>query len=1379
MTFINQIQHDISRDDYLLRLDACMHKMLETKNEALCGILVSGYTGSGKTFLIENYIKNFEGLYPVLVSRHNLQHEGIPYFGFKYGFSDFINKIHKQFSPTGFQDFSSKLKGRLGESFPMLLEYIPELSLLAGNDPEFLHKAVPKIENQLYPLFKTLFEFLADYYNKPVIFFTDDLQWIDVSGVNLLKYLILNLSPNKLIWIGASRAPQENINAVRQLNEALGFAQRTIENIFLSGLSEKQVSNFMETALRSSCHEAFVKVCFDLSEGNPSHLQVLLESLKGSDHIWQKNGQWFCDEVAVKAKFKGRNTKIILRERLKSLSPPTREMLSIMACMGLFSRRTIKDWLIEDHYPIDDLVAEATVAGLLEQGENNIRFSEMHLGEMIYSDLPVESRQDLHYKIAKLLYARGMEELNATKVILMTTHFDQALELVKFHNESLMVAELNYKAGNYAKQDNALDQARYFFKMSADLIKDYPRNQAFDLGRLVYMERAKVEYHLGEYDLAEIHLDYLLDRLTDPVKRAKAFELKITINNHLGRYRKAVYILKEALLELGLELPLEENRLLKEIDDLKKTIALSEEKPAQASDLLDLNKEKTMLKLLNVGGMSLHHTSDVLMTWAALQIINRSGRREAMGVRAIGYVSYGRMLIIGGEIEKGVELGKKGLTLNDLLEDIDLRCRVYGVYAFYIQPWMKSFADSMRLLDKGIEAGRKSGDLIGLYILKTHQFNLHFISGLPLRELLKWDFQESYSSVELTYYITHYQKSLIRFLVGENAVFSIPSQQGQWQAARLTIQEEKFYRNYVWGRYYFLFGHYALAEGAAREANRNRKLQEGSPLVPSNLILWFLSITQNWDNFSHESLPELEARAKEILDKVTLWHTYAPQNYTAPWWLMQAEWLRIQGDVAKATQSYEKALEACGTNIYYTAVAHELLAKHLLSLPDERKRARTHLLEAIKYFERWGAVTKSKQLVRQYQAFLMDLYPQWQEIDIETIQHELSGDMEVASLVKKLLVMLLRISGSTRVVIELIEEGGNLSSYGELSLLHKQRHEKENKLNESVPASMILMAHRMQQPLVVNDLIKEKGTENLKAIQGRGVQSFLIVPLTVNGHVSMVVYLESIFAQDWYIKERIKWIRIAANQGAVIIENASIHERSVKLNKELRKEMAEKERLASLIEAQKDAHLKDLVQTQDKERKRIAADLHDSLGSLLSSIKLRFDGLQEDFGKGVSNRMQRYNDTLGLLDEAIQELRRIAHNMSPVALRRFGLKAALQSFVEQINASEKMDADLQVLGLDERLPEEIEIAAYRVCQELVQNVIKHAKTSTMRIQIIAHADSLNIIVEDNGIGMNRNMIAPGFGFSTIESKMNLFKGTFTIESQPGKGTMAVADFPLS
>jgi signal transduction histidine kinase len=170
--------------------------------------------------------------------------------------------------------------------------------------------------------------------------------------------------------------------------------------------------------------------------------------------------------------------------------------------------------------------------------------------------------------------------------------------------------------------------------------------------------------------------------------------------------------------------------------------------------------------------------------------------------------------------------------------------------------------------------------------------------------------------------------------------------------------------------------------------------------------------------------------------------------------------------------------------------------------------------------------------------------------------------------------------------------------------------------------------------------------------------------------------------------------------------------------------------------------------------------------------------LQHDFVVKVPEKSTRYSDTLNLLDEAIAELRQVSHRMVPVSLSRFGLKSALQTFVEQINASEQLDIDLQILGYEQKLSEELEVAVYRICQELVQNVIKHARATFIRIQVIQHADSLNVIVEDNGIGVKPETISHGFGFRTIQSKVDLYNGTFAIESQAGKGTMIIIDLPL-
>lgn len=1371
-----QLQHlDVRRVAATHQLDALVGQMKGNGNASLSGILVSGYRGTGKTWLVENYLQSVEATHPVLIARHYSQHQNIPYFGFKYCISDYLGKIYNQSNKAELREFSGKLTEYLGESIFLLIDYIPELSLILGEEVPNTKSSKLTIENQLYPLFRRIFEFLSDYHRCPVYFFTDDLQWIDASGINLLKYLLLSLSSQQLVWIGACRTPQNKISLLGQLLEELRLKEIRIENIVLKGLSREEVGQFAEMTLGSKCRQELADTCHKLTMGNPSHLLALLESLKNSDLIWREGDMFQCDTDRVIAQYEGQKAQTMLLEQVNKLSERAYTILCITACMGRFDRQLILDWLKGDAIKMKALIEEAVDAGLLKVYDNEVRFSEMHIGEMIYDQLSEGRKADLHYKIARLYYSQDVERLNSTDIIMMATSFNQSLERVKSDGRLQLVAELNYRAGKILQQDKAYDQARYFFKMSAEMLKECRWEDVSEQVWLVYMDRARTEYNLGDYDLAEIHLDYLLERINEPLKRTKMFELKVTINNHLARYQKVVLILRESLGELGLALPLEEQHLHKEVERLKLILGQQEDEPPVnfGENQPDPDYSEAILRLLYVGGMSLHHTSDVLMTWAALQIILRANRDKPSVVKAIGYVSYGRMLIISGDIEKGYEFGAKGLAINRSLGDITLRCRVFGVYAFYIQPWMKDFSESYALLEEAAEAGRKAGDLIGVYILKTHRLNLHFIAGLPLKGLSHWDFDESYPGMELTYYITHYQKSLIRFLTGESPVFSIPRQNPSSLAGQLTIKEEKFYRNYVWARYYFLFGHYELASKAAEEANDNRKLQEASPLAPANLMLWYLAVTQDWYGYPKEDREGLRARLVDILGSFESWKNYAPSNYRPLWLLLKAEWFKVEGEGEEALKYFQMAFEASGTNIYHRAITSELWAKFLLTRNIRDAHARTLLQTSIDSFDEWDATAKSKQLKQQFAVILSGAENSPQPVDIETIQYELSGDMEVRSLVKKLLVLLLRISGSTRVVVELVEDTRERIWYDELSLL---RQPGEKPL--LVPNSMMLMALKSQNVVVVNELKTERALRDIDDLQAQGVQSFLILPVTISGHVAMAIYLENSCARNWYGPECVKSVKITANQGAVMIENARIHEHSVKLNEELRNEMMEKERLSSLIEAQRDAHLKALIQAQYNERRRMARDLHDGLGSLLSSVRLRFNGLQPEVFQEMPEKAQRYNDSLQLLDEAIHELRQLSHNMVPVSLSRFGLASALETFVTQIKESGQLDVDLQILGLDARLSEEMEVHVYRICQELAQNVIKHARATKLRIQIILHNDALNISVEDNGIGMVKDRVSRGFGFSTIQSNVDLFKGNLGIESQPGKGCLILIDLPI-
>jgi signal transduction histidine kinase len=195
------------------------------------------------------------------------------------------------------------------------------------------------------------------------------------------------------------------------------------------------------------------------------------------------------------------------------------------------------------------------------------------------------------------------------------------------------------------------------------------------------------------------------------------------------------------------------------------------------------------------------------------------------------------------------------------------------------------------------------------------------------------------------------------------------------------------------------------------------------------------------------------------------------------------------------------------------------------------------------------------------------------------------------------------------------------------------------------------------------------------------------------------------------------------------------------------------------------------INTQEKERARIAEDLHNSLGQLLYGVKLKLDQIKlEDV------ELQRHNaltikNTDDLLSECIKECRRISHDLMPSVLNDFGLKVAIQDICRQL--SRTMNFECTFKGLDNRLNKYLEKAIYRIVQELAMNLIKHANASKAFLNLEVKGKDLLVRVEDNGKGFNTSDIKEdeGIGIQSIKTKIHLLKGELDISSAPGKGTV--------
>ena len=230
------------------------------------------------------------------------------------------------------------------------------------------------------------------------------------------------------------------------------------------------------------------------------------------------------------------------------------------------------------------------------------------------------------------------------------------------------------------------------------------------------------------------------------------------------------------------------------------------------------------------------------------------------------------------------------------------------------------------------------------------------------------------------------------------------------------------------------------------------------------------------------------------------------------------------------------------------------------------------------------------------------------------------------------------------------------------------------------------------------------------------------------------------------------------------------------LNRKLEEQV--KRRTADLVNSHQkitqlnESLLINTIETEERERRRFSEDLHDGLGPLLSTIRIHLELIQ-----ARQNQQNEQNELIrtasDLLDDAISSARDIANNLTPNILRDFGIQEALKGYIQKINSIGAMQIDFVADELIERYPGYVEMALYRICLELINNSLKHAKASYVKISISGDEQNLNFRYYDDGIGFNANEAISvndtGLGLSNIISRIKSINGEYRIKSKKGQG----------
>jgi signal transduction histidine kinase len=261
--------------------------------------------------------------------------------------------------------------------------------------------------------------------------------------------------------------------------------------------------------------------------------------------------------------------------------------------------------------------------------------------------------------------------------------------------------------------------------------------------------------------------------------------------------------------------------------------------------------------------------------------------------------------------------------------------------------------------------------------------------------------------------------------------------------------------------------------------------------------------------------------------------------------------------------------------------------------------------------------------------------------------------------------------------------------------------------------------------------------------------------------------------KDLLLQQKNTWIGVFLSGGILLLVVAILIWQKLQHRHHLQQQQLQTMEIEKTVQV-----LEAMMQGEEKERTRLSKDLHDGVGGLLSAVKMHFRALK--YERVFLQQDKGFNHALSMLDDAIGEVRKTAHNLMPEILARMGLAAALEYFCNNVSHSRQLQITCYTSGDMQRFKGNFEISVYRIVQELINNIIKHAHATEALVQITRHDQLLTITVEDNGIGFeNVAKSNHGMGLKNLHTRIKSLDGHLTLTATPGCGTTVYIEFNMA
>jgi PAS domain S-box-containing protein len=1139
-------------------------------------VLVSGFSGIGKSALVAELhrpIVERRGYF--IAGKFDQYRRGRPYATLAEAFRSLVQQLLAE-TAERIESWRGRILEAVGDLGQLMIDLIPQIALIIGGQPKVPELPPDQAQYRMQRVFQRFVAALTRR-GQPLVLFLDDLQWVDSASLNLLTLLCGHADTRDLLVIGAYRDNEVNdTHPLMTMLDDLCARSLPIRTIILAPLTEEHVREIVAATLQCSVTEveSLSALIYGKTRGNPFFTFQFLQTLHqdrliifdANDHRWSWN------LASIRSRNFTDNVVDLMLGELKRLPAPTRQALTLGGFLGnRFDLNALALVCEEPAAAAAERLWPAVSVGLLVHHYGECRFLHDRVQEAAYLLTPEPERAATHARIGRLLSRRMSAAELEERLFDVVAHLNAGAAVILNPQERQNAAELNRRAGTKARSATIFGAAAGYFAAGISLLPGDLWVLHYDLALALHLGCAECEYLQGRFLEAERLLDIVVAKASDPIDRAQAHMIRISLLVTRGDSPAACAVAQIGLNDLGLKLtehPTDEDvqRGYAEIQTLLAG------RPVEC--LLDLptatDPSMAMAtRMVIFTSTAAYMTDQRLLAYHDTQMIVQCLRHGNVDNSVLGYIFYG--FIVANYLKHYREGYRYCEVARELMERRG-QTQHRGSVLYHdalVALWVRPIGECIQRLHDSIPPLLESGNLVIAGIASRLIVAFRLLRGDALEEVEEDSMRCARFVAPLNYpaaiSLNRATQRLVRRLRGTQDTEPAPlGNSGQTAAGNDRIPfviVAEYLAEVAW---HCIMDEHAAAYEAAKLA---RPLMWGTiGLLPIYDFFFYgsISIAVRFDEAAHDEQSSVREWLQENLEQLRLWADGNPESFEAGRLLVAGEIERLEGRTVDALRLLDQAAQWARSNgqVSAEALAYERAADFSRKLGMFGAADRL-LGEACDAYERWGAATKVRRL--------QDTFPQlrraqersgWRyssrasatpaggiELDglaLARASRAISGQIVREELLRTLMEVMLESGGAQFGALLLMRDGvaarvatAEVEGDGIRIGLAPAFDDSGTPL----PGSLLAYVVHSGEAVVIDDALKSHRFAADPWFATHDTRSVLGLPILHRGQLIGVLYLEHRLVPDVFTVGQLSVLEQLAAQAAVSIENSQLVDR--------------------------------------------------------------------------------------------------------------------------------------------------------------------------------------------------------------------------------------------